>query len=306
LIEQPYECPTCHNSTLDTCLRCHSCGACYPKALDRPILFAKGNTLFGSDDYLDAFSDSPPVTNRKSSLTGLSVNLSIDRMIPKMVELLGDTRQTILVVGGGRQRGWLDPMLRERTKHHVIYCDVDKGADVDIFCDAHDLPFKEGYADGLIQTAVLEHVMYPEKAASEISRVVKEGGLIYSELPFMQQVHEGAYDFTRYTLSGHRRLLNNFEEIDTGMVAGPATALLWSIENFLLSFSATALIRKFIKVGVRLFFGWIKYFDYILCQKPQAMDAASCTYFLGRRRVSVRSDTNIIESYRGHKHVHHV
>jgi hypothetical protein len=28
----------------------------------------------------------------------------------------------------------------------------------------------------------------------------------------MQQVHEGAYDFTRYTLSGHRRLFNGFTE----------------------------------------------------------------------------------------------
>ena len=67
------------------------------------------------------------------------------------------------------------------------------------------MPFKE--IDLVIIQAVLEHVMYPNKVVSEIYRVLKNDGLIYSETPFMQQVHEGPYDFSRFTESGHRLFL---------------------------------------------------------------------------------------------------
>lgn len=68
---------------------------------------------------------------------------------------------------------------------------------------------------------MLEHVAYPEQVVREMSRVVKAGGLAYSEFPFMQQVHEGAYDFTRMSMSGHRLLFREFEEISSGSSCRP-------------------------------------------------------------------------------------
>jgi SAM-dependent methyltransferase len=306
LLRDILQCPACHGGGLDHALSCPNCAVQYSNIAGRPILFTPGNDLFSAADYADARPDEATGAQRKSSLTGLSVNLSIDRMIAKLLAALGDVPGVILIVGGGRQRGWLDPMLTASTAHYVVYCDVDKWADVDVFCDAHDLPFISGFADAVIQTAVLEHVMDPARVATEMARVVKSGGYIYSELPFMQQVHEGAYDFTRFTLGGHRRLFNQFTEIETGMVAGPATALLWAIENFALAFSGRAGVRRMMKGLVRVLFGWIKYFDHWLADKPQAMDAASCTYFFGQRSDVMRSDADIIAAYRGRKHVEHV
>jgi len=210
-----------------------------------------------------------------------------------------------LVVGGGRQRSSLDKILVGDGKIQVFYCDVDIRADIDVFCDAHDLPFVKESFDAVITTAVLEHVLYPELVAREITRVLKTGGVLYSELPFMQQVHEGAYDFTRYTFSGHRRLLNRFEEIDGGIVAGPATALVWSIENFALAFFNNKINRSIIKCIVRIIFFWIKYFDYLLINSEQAMDAASCTYLLCRKIEGTIADVNIIERYVGAKPLKH-
>jgi len=60
----------------------------------------------------------------------------------------------------------------------------------------------------VVTTAMIEHVLYPEEVGAEICRILKVGGLLYSELPFIQPVHEGAYDFTKYTLFGHRHLFN--------------------------------------------------------------------------------------------------
>ncbi len=197
-------------------------------------------------------------------------------------------------------------MLKADVGHRVVYPDVDAGANVDLLCDGHDLPFADACFDAVVTTAVLEHMLYPEQVASEIARVLKHGGLLYSELPFMQQVHEGAYDFTRYTLSGHRRLFNRFTEIDAGMVAGPATALVWALENFALAFFTSAMTRKFAKAVVRVLFAWIKHVDRVLVDRPEAMDSASCTYFYGAKGAQPVADLEIVKRYRGAKHVQHL
>lgn len=235
------------------------------------------------------------------------MNLAQKRVLGELARNLDQRGPSdILVVGGGGQRAWLDPLLRAGCPHRIVYTDIDAHASVDLFCDAHDLPFDDSTFDAVVTTAVLEHVMYPERAASEIARVIRHGGLLYSELPFMQQVHEGAYDFTRYTLSGHRRLFNAFNEIHSGMVAGPATALVWALENFALAFVRSGRGRQAAKAAVRLTLGWLKYLDHWLKHAPQAMDGASCTYFFGRRGDRSVDDAAIVASYLGAKHVTHV
>ena len=213
---------------------------------------------------------------------------------------------TVLVVGGGHQREWLNQLLGAVEQVDAVYTDIDLSAEVDLFCDAHDLPFVDGCFDGIITTAVLEHVLYPERAVEEMHRVLKSDGWLYSEIPFMQQVHEGAYDFTRYTLSGHRRLLNGFSEVQSGMVAGPATALVWAIENLALAFVETRPLRLATKVTIRLMFSWLKHLDRMLINRPAALDGASCTYFLGKRIDGRVPDAEIIGGYIGAKHVKHV
>lgn len=306
-------CPGCHSSMLtaisaDSDMSCKSCGSQYPISFGRPVLLRPDNNLFCQDDYRNA---KLPVSGESSRswqnfIPTPSVNLASQRVLSRVRELLEKMPSAIvLVVGGGCQRQWLDERLGAGDSVRVIYSDIDSSADVDLFCDGHDLPFVDAAFDAVVTTAVLEHVLYPERVAAEIVRVLKEGGLLYSELPFMQQVHEGAYDFTRYTLSGHRRLFNHVSEIDSGMVAGPGTALVWAIENFALAFMEKALFRKIIKIIIRIFFGWIKYFDLLLKDKPAAMDGASCTYFFGRKIEEKISDDDIIARYVGAKSLKH-
>jgi SAM-dependent methyltransferase len=202
-------------------------------------------------------------------------------------------------VGSGHQKRELVAILGSPLQARLLCTDVSASADVDLFCDAHELPFDDGSFDALITTAVLEHVLYPERVAHELHRVLREGGLLYSEIPFIQQVHEGAHDFTRFTLSGHRRLLNGFQEIQSGMVAGPGTALVWSIEHFMIGFTRNRLVRSLLRALARYTFFWIKYFDFFFRHRTAALDGASCTYFLGSRRNQVVSDADIIIGYKG-------
>jgi SAM-dependent methyltransferase len=311
-LQKYLRCPCCHSSELSfradsSELKCDSCGTLYPIAHGRPALLRPDNAVFCLDDYRQA---ALPIIGSAKGLQRFipepSVNLASERLFEHMRQLLaGLPSAKVLVVGGGCQRAWLDGRLGASDRLQLVYSDIDVRADVDLFCDGHELPFTDGSFDAVITTAVLEHVLYPEQVAAEIHRVLRVDGLLYSELPFMQQVHEGAYDFTRYTLSGHRRLFNGFAEIDSGMVAGPATALVWSIENFVLAFLKRAFFRKMAKVIVRIFFAWLKHFDRLLVSRPEAMDGASCTYLFGRKIEGYTSDTEIIARYVGAKHLRH-
>jgi SAM-dependent methyltransferase len=181
----------------------------------------------------------------------------------------------------------------------VICCDVSAESDSDFLADAHELPFVDGVFDAVVATAVLEHVAEPPRVAQEIHRILRRSGLVYSEIPFMQQVHEGAYDFTRYSMSGHRRLFNTFDEVESGLVAGPGTALLWSLENFVRSFVRVRPIALVLRAVTRAAFFWLKYLDLLVRDVPAALDAASCTYFLGRRiDRGVVPDDVIVGRYR--------
>lgn len=306
-------CPRCHGAELNledesSKLKCDSCGAQYLVIHGRPVLLRPDNDVFCLEDYRRAAPPSPKVSvgGIARFIPNPSVNLASERVLARVRQLLAERPSAmVIVVGGGRQRQWLDERLGAGDTVRVVYSDIDVGADVDLFCDGHDLPFANGVFDAVVTTAVLEHVLYPERVAAEIHRVLRVGGLLYSELPFMQQVHEGAYDFTRYTLSGHRRLFNGFAEIESGMVAGPGTALVWAIENFVLAFMARPVLRKASKGLVRFGFAWLKYFDHLLVHRPEAMDGASCTYFLGRKIDGQIPDTEIIARYAGAKHLRH-
>ena len=299
-------CPYCQSILLThkdqlNCIVCEKCNNKYPLSVGRPILIRPDNDIFCIDDYCDIKRPS----NSKNIgfldfIPSPSVNLASQRVLLKVRELLkGKPCAFVLVVGSGCQKLWLDSVFCVDDSIKVLYTDIDISADVDLFCDGHDLPFVDGVFDAVVTTAVLEHVLYPERVASEIMRVLKKDGLFYSELPFMQQVHEGAYDFTRYTMSGHRRLFNQIVEIESGVVAGPGTTLVWSIENFALAFLSNTIYRKMVKATIRFAFGWIKYSDYILRNSPAALDGASCTYLLGYKIDYPIPDADIISGYVG-------
>lgn len=309
-------CPDCYNPGIyreDDLAICPNCLSRYDVVTEIPVLLRSDNHVFSKLAFKGQKSGFSTVRRGKMVdaigriFPRISVNLSSRRCLDLFAKHLETQSESyVLVVGCGTQRKWLDERFNGYPSIKLIYCDIDKTSLVDCFCDAHDLPFVDACFDGVITTAVLQHVLYPERAASEICRLLKPSGMLYSEMAFMQQVIEGAYDFTRYSHSGHRRLFNHFQEIESGMVAGPATALVWSIENFVLAFFRNVTVRMIVKSIVRLMLFWIKYFDYMLEKSPQALDGASCTFFLGSKRLEKLEDSEIINRYTGAKHLEHV
>ncbi len=180
----------------------------------------------------------------------------------------------------------------------LVESDVSFGPRTTVIGDAHSIPFDDNSFDGVIVQAVLEHVVDPWRCVEEIHRVLKEDGLVYAETPFMQQVHGGCYDFTRFTYLGHRRLFRRFEEIDSGATCGPGMALAWSYRYFLLSFTTSKLWRTMIAVWVRLTSFFLKYIDYLIIDNVGSLDAASGYYFLGKKSDNILDDKELIKLYK--------
>jgi SAM-dependent methyltransferase/uncharacterized protein YbaR (Trm112 family) len=207
-------------------------------------------------------------------------------------------RPRVLVIGGSIVGDGLESLVGDPSIE-LLETDVALGPRTQLICDAHDIPFRDETFDGVILQAVLEHVVDPARCIEEVYRVLRPGGLVYADTPFMQQVHGREFDFTRFTRLGHRRLFRRFRELASGITCGPGVALAWSARYFLLSFFSGSWSRAVVSGFSRLAFFWLKYFDYYLVCRPAALDAASGFYFLGEKSRQVFSDRELIQSYRG-------
>jgi SAM-dependent methyltransferase len=213
--------------------------------------------------------------------------------------LLDDTSKPIVLVIGGSISGVGLEGLTSNSSIELVSTDVSFGPLTTIICDAHDIPFADGTFDGVIAQATLEHVVDPYRCVDEIVRVLKPRGLVYAETPFIQQVHMGAYDFTRFTHSGHRRLFRHFSEISSGPICGPGMALAWSYQYFLLSFVTSRWLRGLARAFCSLTAFYLKYADPFLMKKKGAIDSASGFYFMGRKEEQIFADRDLVGYYRG-------
>ena len=202
-------------------------------------------------------------------------------------------RPKLLIVGGG-STGEGTEQLYQNPRLQIISLDIYASDLIQFVADAHQTPLADASVDAVWIQAVLEHVLDPWRVVAEIHRVLRTGGIVYAETPFLQPVHEGAYDFTRFTQSGHRWLFRQFEEVDSGVVLGPGDQLLSSIEHAVRGAfrSVTA------GVAAKLMLFWLRYVDRLI-PRAYASDAASAVYFLGRKSGSSVSPKDMVAYYKG-------
>jgi uncharacterized protein YbaR (Trm112 family) len=281
-------------------------GRIYPIVDGVPILIASDRSIFTAESY---------ESGTKSSRAGASLALRMlhwmDERLPSLayddsgdggrrghfLSLLREQveRPRVLIVGAG-DRG----VLKSEADMDVIDTDVFVGGNTDIVCDGHDLPFADECFDAVIGVAVLEHVADPPRVVEEMTRVLKLGGLVYSDIPFLQHVHLGAQDFTRYTLLGHRRLFRHFDTLLCEPNAGPMSSLLWAIDGVMLTLcSHNRTLWRLAARASRLLVGWLAPMDRWLLKMPGAADAACGTVFIGRKRLDPIDDRAVIAEYHG-------
>jgi len=93
------------------------------------------------------------------------------------------------------------------------YVGVDWGASqhevkADLLADlSKHLPIESAAADTVVAISVLEHLCEPRVFLSEAYRLLKGGGTLVLQVPFMWGIHEAPHDFFRYTSFGLEYLL---------------------------------------------------------------------------------------------------
>lgn len=283
-------------------------GRSYPIVDGVPILIDDTRSLFRVEDFR---AHSAPARRTWSSRARAALRarlggsaVSTRNLASLRERLVAGSRATgraqrVLVVGGGIL-GYGVGALTGRSEIELVETDVYLGPRTQIVCDAHDLPFANGAFDAVVIQAVLEHVLDPPRVVAEVHRVLARDGLVYSEIPFMQQVHEGAYDFTRYTRTGHRALLRAFDELGSGPVSGPAVTLVWSIRYLAQTLAGSSRRRRALAdLLARASTMWLLPLDRLLLNRPAALDGASGTWMLGRRLETPVDPREIIASHRG-------
>jgi SAM-dependent methyltransferase len=148
--------------------------------------------------------------------------------------------------------------------------------EVDIVGDLRTLPLADGVLAGIISVAVLEHVPDPRAHIDEMFRVLAPGGRVLCFVPFMQPFHASPYDFQRFSDVGLREQFRQFEVSSVRVGAGPTSALLWVLQEWLallLSFGSRRVYRVIQPLTWVL--SPLKLLDLLLARHPNASVVAS-------------------------------
>lgn len=167
----------------------------------------------------------------------------------------------------------------------VINVDIYNSGTTDVIASALALPFRDRTADLVILQGLLEHVEDARQTIAECCRVLKPGGLLYAEMPFLQPYHESPIDVRRSTRPGLARLCSPLREVESGIHIGPASALAWMLRELLAGIVSRG--RQPLYGRASSLAGWlvfpIKYADYFLERLPVLHTIASSCYYLGRK-----------------------
>ena len=199
----------------------------------------------------------------------------------------------VLVVGGGENAHQLG-RLYDEPSITIVGFDLYASELTQFVADAHQIPLADASVDGVVVQAVLEHVLQPDQVVAEIHRVLKPNGIVYAETAFLQAVHEGPFDFGRFTELGHRWLFRAFIEIEAGAIGGPGLQAVWAADclsrGLFRSRRAGQRARRLAMVlnGLDRFI-------------PLAfrVDAAPAVYFMGRRSETELDKHSLVARYRG-------
>jgi hypothetical protein len=105
-------------------------------------------------------------------------------------------------------------------------------------------------------------------------------------------VHEDAYDFSRFSLSGHRWLFRQFEQLAAGSVGGAGTASVWSFRYLCRALGASNKLSTLLSLGVF----YLRFLDRFTKHRPNN-DPASGTYFLDSKSQRTLKPREMVRYY---------
>lgn len=125
------------------------------------------------------------------------------------------------------QRGeWgLDAGAGSRRLHpRVLALDLSPHRALDCVASFEALPFAGASLSLVVSQEVVEHIADPRRALAEAARVLKPGGKLYLQAPFVIGYHASPRDYWRFTGEGMRQLIESagfrIERLEPSVGAG--------------------------------------------------------------------------------------
>ncbi len=168
---------------------------------------------------------------------------------------------------------------------NAIHLDLDNFPGVDIVADAQKLPFINDSFDGVVCEVVLEHVAQPLAVIDEINRVLKPGGCAFLLVPFLFPFHGHPADYRRWSKQGLQEEFNSFSETEVGLHAGPTSALINILTEWLYVASGLTFPRGYtlIKGAATALSFPAKFLDYWINRMPEAHRLAATFYVYAKK-----------------------
>lgn len=109
----------------------------------------------------------------------------------------------------------------------MLRVDLDRSALPDYLSSADKLPFADNTFSVAVSQEVLEHLREPQTALDELARVVRPGGLLYLQTPFIIGYHAAPADYWRFTNEGLAAMLQRAGLVVEALepAVGPGTGL---------------------------------------------------------------------------------
>jgi SAM-dependent methyltransferase len=177
-----------------------------------------------------------------------------------------------------------------RIAPSVTTIDVRASAGTDVVASVYNLPIRDETSDLVFATGLLEHLEDERKFLQEVWRVLKIGGALHVETPFLQQYHEDPIDCRRYTVPGLRLLLeqNGFQTMESGFHIGPSVTF-FTIASYYaaLLFEGETIFHKIVSnaafIAVACIGHPLKYLDTLLKNKKSAHKLAFGVYCTAKK-----------------------
>lgn len=191
----------------------------------------------------------------------------------------------VLDIGAGISKGpgswlWRNIYISDLK---ILRLDIVAGPGIDFVADATDMPDGIGEFDAVILQSVPEHVLDIKKLFSESIRVLKPGGLIYIEMPFLQGVHGDPNDYWRLTLGGLIELINPCVTIKSGVSGGPVGSIIWIISDLVSNISPWTLLNIILRFISRWALSPLRFIDLLIIKTDAANRLACEHYYLGKK-----------------------
>ncbi|HEY4501842.1 MAG TPA: methyltransferase domain-containing protein [Candidatus Paceibacterota bacterium] len=175
----------------------------------------------------------------------------------------------------------------QRVHDSFINLDIYPFPGVDVVGTGHFIPIKDGTFDGVINETVIEHISDERAFVSEMTRIVKPGGVVYTSAPFIHPFHGSPDDFHRFTTSALKELFKkDYEILEVGIRSGPWSAFLMFL-CYWFGNIITLGNRRLAPFAAHIFMlvlGPFKIFDPLFTWMPNADAVSAVLYIIARKQ----------------------